>query len=149
MCNCDDGWTVIIAGTPDAMPMGSGPVAARRRDAGDGLAARPDTRALDGQPAPVHLHRGRPAEQSLRAEAARPAARRPRRRPSRPASSARSRRSSAPSSACKLDKHTKALRKWRDKEYYDEWRFVAGDADNDVMQDPANKPPVFIPTPRR
>ena len=48
-----------------------------------------------------------------------------------------------------LDKHTKALRKWRDKEYYDEWRFVAGDADNDVMQDPANKPPVFIPTPRR
>ncbi len=49
----------------------------------------------------------------------------------------------------KLDKHTKALRKWRDKEYYDEWRFVAGDADNDVMQDPANKPPVFIPTPRR
>ena len=28
MCNCDDGWTVIIAGTPDAMPMGSGQIPA-------------------------------------------------------------------------------------------------------------------------
>jgi hypothetical protein len=27
--------------------------------------------------------------------------------------------------------HQKALKKWRDKEWYDEWRFIAGDADND------------------
>ena len=27
--------------------------------------------------------------------------------------------------------HHKALKKWRDKEWYDEWRFIAGDADND------------------
>ena len=26
MCNCDEGWQVIIAGTPDAMPMGQGPL---------------------------------------------------------------------------------------------------------------------------
>jgi type II secretory pathway pseudopilin PulG len=25
MCNCDDGWEPIIAGTPEAMPMGAGP----------------------------------------------------------------------------------------------------------------------------
>ena len=25
----------------------------------------------------------------------------------------------------------KALKKWRDKEWTDEWRFIAGDADND------------------
>ena len=25
-------------------------------------------------------------------------------------------------------------RKWRDRDYYDEWRFIAGDADNDVLQ---------------
>ena len=26
LCNCDDGWQVIIAGSPEAQPMGAGPV---------------------------------------------------------------------------------------------------------------------------
>ncbi len=124
-------------------------IASRRRDAGETWQRPPNIAwPFDGQPASVDLHRGSEAR-ILRAEAARPAARRPRRRLFRPASSARSREIVGPIVGVKLDKHTKALRKWRDKEYYDEWRFVAGDADNDVMQDPANKPPVFIPTPRK
>jgi hypothetical protein len=31
-------------------------------------------------------------------------------------------------------KRMKAVRKWRDREFTDEWRFIAGDADNDQMQ---------------
>ena len=47
----------------------------------------------------------------------------------------------------KIAMHEKALRKWREREYYDEWRFIAGDADNDVLQDPANRLPPGMPRP--
>ena len=43
MCNCDDGWTVIIAGTPDAMPMGSGQIPAGGGMPGSGPGGRSRT----------------------------------------------------------------------------------------------------------
>ena len=49
--------------------------------------------------------------------------------------------------------HHKALKKWREKEWYDEWRFIAGDADNDTDKswfDPNSlKGPHFTPSPGR
>jgi hypothetical protein len=50
--------------------------------------------------------------------------------------------------------HKRGFKKWRDLEYYDEWRFIAGDADNE-MAGGQNQNPVLggvrgpTPAPRR
>jgi type II secretory pathway pseudopilin PulG len=150
--NTPDGWTVIIAGTPDALPMSSGPV-----PPGGGMPGRgpgfggprtpgpsagnqpPSTYTGGGNPTPAPFLGGgagaptptpAPFSTGIFGDSNKP-------------------QTVGPIVGVKIAMHKKALRKWRDKEYYDEWRFVAGDADNDEMQNPANKPPVFIPTPRR
>ena len=128
---------------------GLGTIASRRRDAGETWQRPPDIAGpFDGQPASVDLHRGRTGQNPPGGggPAGGPT---PTPAPFSTGIFGEKPQIVGPIVGVKLDKHTKALRKWRDKEYYDEWRFVAGDADNDVMQDPANKPPVFIPTPRK
>ena len=147
MCNCDDGWTVIIAGTPDAMPMGSGQIPAGGGMPGSGPGrSRTPGPSTGNQPPSTYTGGGgqNPPGGGGPAGGATPTP-----APFSTGIFGEKPQVVGPIVGVKLDKHTKSLRKWRDKEYYDEWRFVAGDADNDVMQDPANKPPVFIPTPRR
>ena len=34
--------------------------------------------------------------------------------------------------------HKEALREWRGRRFYDEWRFIVGDADSDVPMVPFN-----------
>ncbi len=147
MCNCDDGWVPIIAGTPDAMPMGAGPLppggglpgrpgSIQRTPAGPSTGNQPTSTYTGGEQPPGGPGGGggaptpTPAPFSTGIFGDKPVV-------------------VGPIVGVKIAMHKKALRKWRDREYYDEWRFVAGDADNDMMQDPANKPPVFIPTPRK
>jgi type II secretory pathway pseudopilin PulG len=149
MSNSVDGWTVIIAGTPDAMPMASGPLppgggmpgrgpGGGSRTPGPSTGNQPPSTYTGGGPTPAPFLGGggggaptpTPAPFSTGIFGEKP-------------------QTTGPIVGVKIAMHKKALRKWREREYYDEWRFVAGDADNDVMQDPANKPPVFIPTPRR
>jgi type II secretory pathway pseudopilin PulG len=150
ICNCDDGWTVIIAGTPDAMPMGSGQL-----PPGGGMPGRPGSiprtpsGPSTGNQPPSTYGGGGPGGQNPQGGGGPAGAPTPTPAPFSTGIFGEKPQTIGPIVGVKLDKHTKALRKWRDKEYYDEWRFVAGDADNDVMQDPANKPPVFIPSPRR
>ncbi|MET0620719.1 MAG: type II secretion system protein [Thermoanaerobaculia bacterium] len=150
MCNCDDGWTVIIAGTPDAMPMGSGqlPSGGGMPGSGPGGRSRTPGPSTGNQP-PSTYTGGGPGGQNPPGGGGPAGGPTPTPAPFSTGIFGQKPEIVGPIVGVKLDKHTKALRKWRDKEYYDEWRFVAGDADNDVMQDPANKPPVFIPTPRK
>ena len=53
MCNCDDGWEVIIAGTPEAMPMGSGPLPPGGAMPGTGPISRSRTPGPSPRPDPL------------------------------------------------------------------------------------------------
>ena len=115
MCNCDD-WHVIIAGTPDAVPPGSGPGAGLGRSTTPGVGNQPpstytglfsrtpppgsgETTPRGGLPSLF----GTPSTQSV-----------------------------GPIIGVRSNQHRRGFRKWRDLEYYDEWRFIAGDADNEA-----------------
>ena len=150
MTNTLEGWTIIIAGTPDAMPMGSGPL-----PPGGGMPGRgpgfggprtpgpstgnqpPSTYTGGGQPTPGPFSGGGGAGAPTPTPA-----------PFSTGIFGEKPQTTGPIVGVKIAMHKKALRKWRDREYYDEWRFVAGDADSDT-QEGGNKPPVFVPSPRR
>jgi type II secretory pathway pseudopilin PulG len=114
MCNCDD-WQLIIAGTPDAVPPGSGPAAGSGRVApgtGDqppstytGLFSRtpPPSSGSASPTAGFPSLFGTPSTQTV-----------------------------GPIIGVRSKVHKRGFRKWRDLEYYDEWRFIAGDADNEL-----------------
>ena len=122
----------------------------RRRDAGETGQHPPDVAwPFYGQPASVDLHRGRsPGGQNPPGGGGPAGGPTPTPAPFSTGIFGEKPQIVGPIVGVKLDKHTKALRKWRDKEYYDEWRFVAGDADNDVMQDPASRLPPGMPRPQ-
>ncbi len=146
MCNCDDGWEVIIAGTPGGDADGLGAASTGRLDAGD----RPDfkvadARAFDGKPASVDLHRG--GQGGPNAPGGGGPAPTPTPAPFSTGIFGDKPQTVGPIVGVRIAMHKKALRKWRDREYYDEWRFIAGDADNDVM-DPANRLPPGMPKPQ-
>ena len=152
MCNCADGWVPIIAGTPDAMPMGGGPQPPGGGMPGSGLPGSPRARtpgpSTNNQPPSTYSGGG--GSQN----------------PGNPGGSGSSGPGPTPTPApfstgifgdrpqtvgpivgVKIAEHKKALRKWREKEYYDEWRFLAGDADSDVMRDPTTQGPPGMPRP--
>ena len=150
MTNTADGWTVIIAGTPDALPMSSGPL-----PPAGGMPGRPGSRpttpgpSTGNQPPSTYTGGGNPTPGFLGGGGEGGGAPTPTPAPFSTGIFGEKPQTVGPIVGVKIAMHKKALRKWREKEYYDEWRFVAGDADNDEMQNPANKPPVFIPSPRR
>ncbi len=150
MCNCDDGWVPIIAGTPDAMPMGAGPLPPGGGVPGSGLPGRSRTPGPStGNQPPSTYTGGEQPPGGQGGPGGGGGAPTPTPAPFSTGIFGDKPTVVGPIVGVKIAMHKKALRKWRDREYYDEWRFVAGDADNDVMGDPANKPPVFIPTPRK
>jgi type II secretory pathway pseudopilin PulG len=150
MSNTVEGWDLIIAGTPDAMPMSSGAL-----PPGGGMPGSPRPRTTPGGPStgnqPPSTYSGggpeatpppflggsggaptpTPAPFSTGIFAGRDQIQRV-----------------GPIVGVRVAMHKKALRKWRDKEYYDEWRFIAGDADNDVVGDPTMQPPPGMPRPQ-
>ncbi len=134
MCNCDEGWQVIIAGTPDAMPMGQGALPPGGGMPGGG--ARPPTTAGVSQGnRPPSTYTG------LGGGSARPpflgggpTGPTPTPAPFSTGIFGDKPKAVGPIVGVKITMHKKALRKWREKEYYDEWRFIAGDADTDSPQ---------------
>jgi len=145
MCNCDEGWQVIIAGTPDAMPMGQGPL-----PPGGGMPGALRSPTTPGDPRPSQGNQppstytgigGQPTP-SFQVGGGAPT---PTPAPFSTGIFGDQPKTVGPIVGVKIAMHKRALRKWREREYYDEWRFIAGDADNDVLQDPAHRPPPGMP----
>jgi type II secretory pathway pseudopilin PulG len=118
MCNCDD-WQLIIAGTPDAVPPGSGggsglpgpgrsalPPGAGNRPPGTYTGMFPTPPGGPDAPPPTPGFPslfGTPTNQVV-----------------------------GPIVGVRSKVHKRGYRKWRELDYYDEWKFIAGDADKDV-----------------
>jgi type II secretory pathway pseudopilin PulG len=114
MCNCDD-WHVIIAGTPDAVPPGS-------RPAGSG--GTPTTPGPGNQPPSTYSglfsRTPPPGSGETTPTGGLPSL-----------FGTPSTQTVGPIIGVRSNQHRRGFRKWRDLEYYDEWRFIAGDADNE------------------
>jgi len=147
MCNCDEGWEVIIAGTPEAMPMSSGPLPPGGSMPGTGPVSRSRTPgpSTGNQPPSTYTGGG---EGSPNAPGGGGGAPTPTPAPFSTGIFGDKPQTVGPIVGVRIAMHKKSLRKWRDREYYDEWRFIAGDADNDVMQDPASRLPPGMPKPQ-
>lgn len=140
MCDCDD-WETIIAGTPDASPMGSAPIpggsglqtpgagtprVTRTPSGGFGFGGdEPTPTFMGGQgsgvrtPTPTSIF-GQPGKKT------------------------------GPIVGVRTKVHRKGVKPWRGRDYTDEWRFIAGDADNDTREafDPNTlRGPNFTPSP--
>lgn len=126
MCNCDD-WQVIIAGSPEAVPMGQGPGPVIPGGGLPGTGGKPGTTPPPGNQPPSTYSGLFPPTTPAPAEGAR----------STPTPAPFSTgifgppKTIGPIIGVRSKLHKKALRKWREREFYDEWRFIAGDADND------------------
>jgi type II secretory pathway pseudopilin PulG len=137
MCDCDQ-WHLIIAGTPDASPPGAIPglqgTPRPNRTPGSGnqppstytglFSTTPPPGAGGAAPTPGFPSLfGTPGDQVV-----------------------------GPIVGVRSNVHKRGFKKWRDLEWYDEWRFIAGDADNEM---PGGANPVLggirgpTPAPRR
>ena len=131
MCNCDD-WEVIIAGSPEAAPMGSGPLP---RGGGLPTTPRPGAGGIFASnvtPTPPPFLGGGSGSG-------------PTPTPSWSIFGS-SGKKIGPIVGVRTKVHRQALRPWRDRVFTDEWRFIAGDADMDMMQ-PSGKAPMPGPVP--
>jgi type II secretory pathway pseudopilin PulG len=142
LCNCEDGWIPIIAGTPEAMPMSALPTGGQprtgfgRTPTPGGFGNQPPSTYTGTGPTPPPFLGGAPPtptppsifDQGLTGEV----------------------KTVGPIVGVRTKIREKAVKKWRDHDYTDEWRFIAGDADNDnpnqritypVMPANPNQPP--------
>jgi type II secretory pathway pseudopilin PulG len=142
LCNCDD-WDVLIAGTPDAVPMGMGPPP----QGGSGPNRTPTPRGIFGQQPgsgssfggatptpPPFLGGGGGARTPTPSSIFGP----------------QTGQKVGPILGVRSKVHRQALKQWRGRDFTDEWRFLAGDADNDQAQaiDPNSvRGPHFTPSP--
>jgi len=123
MCNCDQ-WHVIIAGTPDAAPPGAIP----------GLAGTPRPNRTPGaggsgnQPPSTYTGMfSRTPPPGAGGGGAEPT---PGGFPS--LFGTPNNQVVGPIVGVRSNVHKRGFKKWRELEYYDEWRFLAGDADNEM-----------------
>ncbi|MGH9317182.1 MAG: type II secretion system protein [Thermoanaerobaculia bacterium] len=93
MCDCKD-WYLIIQGTPDAVPIGSGGPRGPAPPGGLGPPITP-------RPTPTPGVFGSPTET----------------------------KNVGPIVGVRSRVHKEALQEWRGQKFYDEWRFIVGDAD--------------------
>lgn len=141
MCDCDD-WEIIIAGTPEATPMGQGqlpglglttptPRGGPRRTPGSG---GDSTWGFDLTPTPPPFLGGGGTVA---------------RTPTPTSIFGNTGKKVGPILGVRTKVHRKGLRQWRGRDYTDEWRFIAGDADNDMSSSslPPGSPGFGFPTP--
>lgn len=149
MSNTVEGWDLIIAGTPDAMPMSAGPLPPGGGMPGQPRPPRttPGGPSTNNQPPSTYSGGGGDSPPFLGGSGGAP--------PPTPApfstgifAGRDQGQKVGPIVGVKITMRKRALRKWRDKEFYDEWRFIAGDADNDVVNDPTVQPPPGMPRPQ-
>ncbi len=142
MCACDD-WETIIAGTPEAQPMGLGPPptlgtpGAGTPGAGPRATRTPGSSSFgfpDDNPTPAFTG-------GLGTVA---------RTPTPTSIFGQPGKKTGPIVGVRTKVHRKGVTPWRSRDYTDEWRFIAGDADNDTQQafDPNTlRGPNFTPSP--
>ena len=121
MCNCTDGWQTIIVGSPEAVPPGQAP---------PGFAPHttplPGTTATSNQPPSTYSGMFPPTTPIPGSGP-----------PGAPTPSFPSlfgtpnAQNVGPIIGVRSKLHQKGYVRWRDLDYYDEWRFIAGDQDND------------------
>ncbi len=118
MCNCDD-WHVIIAGSPEAVPMGNAPPPAGGSGPGGNRTPRPGQPTPSfGDPAPTpppFLGGGGGPVTPTPSSSFGPATGKP----------------AGPIVGVRTNVRRKSIFEWRSRGYTDEWRFIAGDADNE------------------
>ena len=107
MCDCKD-WYLIIQGTPDAVPIGSGGPRGPAPPGGSGPPIIPS-------PTPTPGVFGSPTET----------------------------KNVGPIVGVRSRVHKEALQEWRGQKFYDEWRFIVGDADRQTG--PFAKNPLKLP----
>lgn len=140
MCMCDD-WETIIAGTAEATPMGlvAPPGGSGLQTPGAGT-PRPTRGSSsfgfgdDSQTTPTFL--GGPGTVA--------------RTPTPTSIFGQPGKKTGPIVGVRTKVHRKGVKPWRGRDYTDEWRFIAGDADNDAQQafDPNTlRGPNFTPSP--
>ena len=139
MCDCDD-WEIIIAGTPEASPMGLLPPQSGSGLQTPGAGPRP-TRTTGfsagfggDEPTPTFL--GGPGAVA--------------RTPTPTSIFGQTGKKTGPIVGVRTKVHRKGVKPWRGRDYTDEWRFIAGDADNDTRDafDPNTlRGPNFTPSP--
>jgi type II secretory pathway pseudopilin PulG len=122
MCNCDD-WETIIVGTPEAAPMGQGPPPgvvytptiprSTRTPGSSSFGSGDDTTPT---PAPFGVGSG------------------PAVTPTPSSIFGTPQKKTGPIVGVRTKVHRQALSQWRGRSFTDEWRFIAGDADNDNAQ---------------
>ena len=137
MCNCDD-WQLIFAGTPEAAPMGNAPPVAN-----NGLTTQTpgfQTRTPAGgsgfgsgfgldTPTPGPVGTGGT----------------PNTTPTPSSIFGQEGKKVGPIVGVRTKVHRQAITAWRGRNFTDEWRFIAGDADNDQQQGIGPNPGVLTP----
>ena len=121
MCNCDD-WQVIIAGTPEAVPMGAAPPPG---GSGPGFNRTP----RPGQPTPGSGSDLTPTPGFLGGGGSVPITPTP---SSTSSFGPQTGKVVGPIMGVRSKVRRKTIFEWRGRSYTDEWRFIAGDADNDT-----------------
>jgi len=139
MCNCDD-WETIIAGTPEASPMGllppPGGSGLQTPGAGPRPTRTPGFSAGFGGDEPTPTFLGGTGSVP--------------RTPTPTSIFGQPGKKSGPIVGVRTKVHRKGVKPWRGRDYTDEWRFIAGDADNDAREafDPNTlRGPNFTPSP--
>ena len=118
MCDCDE-WEIIFAGSPEAVPMGQAPPPGMQTPNTTKTTRTPNGSSFgygeDATPTPPpSLGGGGPA-----------------RTPTPSSIFGQEGKKVGPIVGVRTKVHRQALSAWRGRDYTDEWRFIAGDADND------------------
>ncbi len=138
MCMCDD-WETIIAGTPEASPMGMLPPPGTTglETTGTPRATRtPGSSFGFGGDQPTPSFYGGPGSAA--------------RTPTPTSIFGQQGKKTGPIIGVRTKVRRKGVKPWRGRDYTDEWRFIAGDADNDTQEafDPNTlRGPHFTPSP--
>jgi len=134
MCDCDD-WQVIIAGSPEAVPMGQAPPPQGGSGLGGSRTPRPGQPTPGGAltPPPFLGGGGGPPLTPTPSSSFGPSTGKP----------------IGPIVGVRSKVRRKSIFEWRSRGYTDEWRFIAGDADseNQPYIDPNSVRPRFTPSP--
>ena len=140
MCNCDD-WQIIIAGTPEAQPMGNAPPTTNNglQTQTPGFQTRTPAGGsslgggfgFDGTPTPPPGSFGSGSG--------------PNATPTPSSIFGQEGKKVGPIVGVRTKVRREAIRPWRGRNFTDEWRFIAGDADNDTPTAVGPNPGVLTP----
>jgi type II secretory pathway pseudopilin PulG len=137
MCNCDD-WQLIFAGTPDATPMGNAPPT-QNNGLQTQTPARPTRTPYDTSSSGGGFGVETPTPPPFGSGSG------PNATPTPSSIFGQEGKTTGPIVGVRTKVHRAALVPWRGRNNTDEWRFIAGDADNDQTTAVGPNPGVLTP----